>query len=185
MRNACGLQHMRESRVVDTNVLIVASAADDASPFQPEATPVQELALRQQVLDWLEVFEQDANRHVVLDYDWKICGEYQKKLTDQDYGWLAMMRKKDQNEVVWVGFDMDADGHAILSEKLTAAVTDLADRKMVAAVLAATEIGEDCKLTNACDTDWLDCKSALLDAGVQVEHLLEDWLIAKRANKHK
>ena len=177
---------MRESRVVDTNVLIVASAADDGSPFQPEATPVQEVALRQQVLAWLEAFEQDANRHVVLDYDWKICGEYQNKLTEQDYGWLAMMRKKDQNEVVWVGLDMDADGHAILPAKLAPAVTDLADRKMVAAVLAAIEeTGEACKLTNACDTDWLDCKTALHEAGVQVEHLLEDWLLVKRANKHQ
>jgi hypothetical protein len=176
---------MREARVVDTNVLIVASAADDGSPFQPEATPVQEKALRKQVLDWLEVFEQDAKRHVVLDYDWKICGEYQNKLTEQDYGWLAMMRKKDQNEVVWVGLDMDADGHATLPAKLAPAVTDLADRKMVAAVLAAIENGEACKLTNACDTDWLDCKTALHEAGVQVEHLLEDWLIEKRANKHK
>jgi hypothetical protein len=70
---------------------------------------VQESALRQQVLDWLEVFEQDANRHVVLDYDWEICGEYQKKLTEQDYGWLAMMRKKDRNQVVWVGLEVDSD----------------------------------------------------------------------------
>lgn len=176
---------MRESRVVDTNVLIVASAADDGSPFRPEATPVQELALREKVLHWLEGFEQDASRHVVLDYDWKICGEYQNKLTEQDYGWLAMMRKKDQNEVVWVGLEIDPDGHAILPAKLAPAVTDLADRKMVAAVLAAIETGEVCKLTNACDTDWLDCKTALLVAGVQVEHLLEDWLIKKRANKHK
>ena len=176
---------MRESRVVDTNVLIVASAADDGSPFRPEATPIQELALRQQVLDWLEGFEQDANRHVVLDYDWKICAEYQNKLTEQDFGWLAMMRKKDKNEVVWVGLEMDADGHAILPAKLASAVTDLADRKMVAAVLAAIEIGENCMLTNACDTDWLDCKDSLRAAGVQVEHLLEDWLIEKRANKHK
>lgn len=44
---------MAESRVVDTNVLIVASAADDGSPFRPEATPVQEVALRQQVFEWL------------------------------------------------------------------------------------------------------------------------------------
>lgn len=176
---------MRESRVVDTNVLIVASAADDGSPFRPEATPVQELALRQQVLDWLEAFEKDTDRHAVLDYDWTICAEYQNKLTEQDYGWLAMMLKKDKNEVVWVGLEIDADGHAILPAKLAPAVTDLADRKMVAAVLAAIEIGENCKLTNACDTDWLDCKDALLEAGVQAEHLLEDWLTNKRANKHK
>ena len=37
---------MAETRVIDTNVLIVASAADDGSPFQPEATPVEESELR-------------------------------------------------------------------------------------------------------------------------------------------
>ena len=176
---------MAESRVVDTNVLIVASAADDGSPFRPEATPVQEVALRQQVFEWLESFEHDSTRHAVLDYDWKICGEYQNKLTEQDYGWLVMMRKRDSNEVVWVGLEMDADGHAILPANLAVAVTDLADRKMVAAALAAIDSGDVCKLTNACDTDWLDCGQALEDAGLEVEHLLEEWLIAKRLNKHK
>lgn len=176
---------MHESRVVDTNVLIVASAADDASPFQPDATPVQEGALRQQVLDWLEAFERDAKRHVVLDYDWKICTEYQHKLSEQDYGWLAIMHKRDHNQVVWVGLDMDADGNAVLPDPLAAAVTDLADRKMVAAVLAAMQQGERCQLTNACDTDWLDCATALRQAGVQVEHLLKDWLVEKHAHKHE
>lgn len=176
---------MRESRVLDTNVLIVASAADDGSPFQPDATPVQERALRQQVLDWLTNFEQDSDKHAVLDYDWKICSEYQNKLTEQDYGWLVMMRKRDQNAVIWVGLNMDPNGHAVLHETLASAVTDLADRKMVAAVQAAIEMGEECRLTNACDTDWLDCEAVLQMAGVHVEHLLKDWLIAKRANKHK
>lgn len=50
---------MSEARVVDTNVLIVASAADDGSPFRPESTPVEESRLRQQVLDWLQRFEAD------------------------------------------------------------------------------------------------------------------------------
>lgn len=30
------------------------------------------------------------------------CGEYRHKLTEQDYGWLAMMHKMDRGEVVWV-----------------------------------------------------------------------------------
>ena len=43
-------------RLVDTNVLIVASAVDEGSPFRQDATPVEEAALRQQVFDWLEAF---------------------------------------------------------------------------------------------------------------------------------
>jgi len=175
---------MADSRVVDTNVLIVASAADDGSPFQPGSTPVQERHLRQRVLNWLEDFEQDPDRHAVLDWDWHICKEYQRNLTEQDYGWLALMHKKDKNEVVWVGLQMDDDGHALLTSDLSGQVTDLADRKMVAAVIAAVDAGHVCKLTNACDTDWLDCQEALQTSGVDVENLLLDWLTSKWRDKH-
>ncbi len=175
---------MAEARVVDTNVLIVASAADDGSPFQPNATPVQEESLRKQVFDWLVGFEQDAERHAVLDWDWLICGEYQNKLTEQDYGWLALMIKKDRDEVVWIGLETDRNGHAVLPDSLALAVTDLDDRKMVAAVLAASKEGHACKLVNACDTDWLDCAEALATHGVAVEHLIEPWLKAKWQTMH-
>lgn len=170
---------MAEARVVDTNVLIVASAADDGSPFRPEATPVEEATLRNDVLEWLTEFERDNNRHAVLDWDWLICGEYQNKLTEQDYGWLALMAKKDRNEVVWVGLEVDNDGHAILPRSLEAAVTDLADRKMVAAVLAAKSEDWACKLTNACDTDWIDCEKKLIEHDIESEHIIEAWLRVK------
>ena len=175
---------MADASVVDTNVLIVASAADDGSPFRHDATPIEEQALRAEVLEWLRAFENDAGRSVVLDWDWLICGEYQNKLNlEQDYGWLAIMSKKDRNEVVWVGIDVDADGHAGLPRRLAYAVSDLADRKMVAAVLSAKADGHDCRLVNACDTDWLDCKQALEEAHVQVHHLLDNWLNRRHANK--
>lgn len=170
---------MADARVVDTNVLIVASAADDASPFREDSTPVEDAVLRQKVLDWLQAFELDPERHAVLDWAWLICGEYQNKLTDQDYGFLAMMRKRDYNQVVWVGLQVDRDGNAVLEEALSVAVTDLADRKMVAAVIAAAAEHNVCKLTNACDTDWLDCADALTAHAVSVEHLIEEWLRRK------
>lgn len=176
---------MAESRVVDTNVLIVASAADDGSPFRPDATPVQEIVLRQEVLNWLQEFDEDPELHAVLDWDWHICGEYQKNLSEQDYGWLALMRKKDKNEVVWVGLEVDVNGHAVLEPPLANNVTDMDDRKMVAAGLAAISDGHVCKLTVACDTDWLDCEASLVAAGLEVEHLLEDWLRAKWKAKHE
>lgn len=177
---------MAESAVVDTNVLLVASAADDGSPFRPEATPVEEAALREKVLEWLREFEADSERHVVLDWDWHICGEYQNKLNlEQDYGWLAIMAKRDRNEVAWVGIDVDANGHAMLASPLKQAVTDLEDRKMVAAVIAAIADGHSCHLVNACDTDWIDCEKALSAAGVSVVHLLPTWIRKKHQSKHK
>ena len=87
-------------RVVDTNVLLDASAADAASPFGADSTPIEEAALREKVLEGVHGFESDPTRHVVLDYGWDICAEYQNKLGEQDYGWLALMAKRDRNEVV-------------------------------------------------------------------------------------
>ena len=127
---------------MDTNVLIVASAADAGSPFRAEGTPVDDAALRQRVFDWLEAFEADPARHAVLDAGWQVCGEYGHKLSEQDYGWLVMMHKIDRNEVVWVDVQPDADGNAVLPPDLASAVTDLADRKMVAAALAALGVVE-------------------------------------------
>lgn len=171
---------MSDTRVVDTNVLIVASAADEGSVFAPDATPVEEAVWREKVLHWLMEFEADPERHVVLDWDWYLCGEYQNKLTEQDYGWLAIMAKQDRNEVVWVDIDVDEHGHALLPPALAAAVTDLADRKMIAAVLAAQAARHQTRLVNACDTDWLDCEQALHEAGIDAEHLLEhEWLRPK------
>lgn len=170
---------MPESRVVDTNVLIVASAAHDTSPFPGNETPITEAQLRDQVLVWMEAFEKDQQRHAVLDWDWYICSEYQNKLTEQDYGWLALMHKRDKSEVVWVGIEVDEHSHAMLPPGLAARVTDLADRKMVAAAMAVDDELRPCKLTNACDTDWLDCDDALREAGVEAEHLLKDWLHEK------
>lgn len=175
---------MAESRVVDTNVLVVASVASDSKLFQPDATPIQESELRQRVLTWLQAFEGDPERHAVLDWDWHICREYQGNLSDQDYGWLAMMSKKDKNQVVWVGIEVDQDGNAILDPTLQSAVGDRDDRKMVAATLAAQAESDCCKLTVACDTDWIDCEDALAGAGIGVEHLLEEWVRAKWQAKH-
>jgi hypothetical protein len=169
-----------DTRVVDTNVLIVASAADAGSHFAPDATPVQEAEYRQQVLDWLLAFEQDSARLVVLDWAWLICDEYSHKLTGQDYGWLAIMAKLDRNEVAWIALEVDADGNALLPASLSSTVHDLADRKMVAAALAAKAAGHACKVVNACDTDWLDWEEALGAAHIETEHLLEQqWLRPK------
>ena len=124
-------------------------------------TPVQEAALRQQVLEWLTNFASDTERYLVLDYDWHLCSEYRNKLTEQDYGWLAIMGKLDRNEIVWIGLTVDTDGHAVLPRDLAKAVADLADRKIVAAALAALKDQRGCRITNACDTDWLDCSDVL------------------------
>ena len=175
---------MAEARVVDTNVLYVASAADPGSPFPEDGSPVDSATDRDRVLFWLRDFEVDPNRLVVIDWDWRICGEYLNKknydgITEQDYGWLAIMSKRDRDEVVWIGFDVDNDGTAILPSPISDQMTDQADKKMVAGVIAASSNGHDCQLTVACDTDWIDVEHCLKDSGIKIELLIEGWLRAK------
>ncbi len=176
---------MTEARVVDTNVLIVASAANPASPFPEGGTPVDERKLRQQVLLWLSGFEGDPERRIVLDYKWEIEGEYQNKLDEQDYGYLVVCAKRDRNEVHWVLLEVDQHGDAVLAPDLASAVTDRADRKMVLGALKVLEdADEDATiLTNACDTDWLDCADELAKNAVGLEHLIEEWLRLKWEEK--
>jgi hypothetical protein len=168
-----------DKHVIDTNVLLVASAANDASPFPADATPVETAELRKQVLDWVIAFEQ-SDRRVVLDYGWEILGEYQNKLSDQDYALQIVLHMKDTERVVWFQLEHEADGrtrigHAVLDP----AITDLADRKMVAAVLAGGCNAGGCNLVNACDTDWYDWQAELEAADVYVEQLIHDWCHAK------
>ena len=63
-------------------------------------------------------------------------------------------------------------------------MTDLADRKMVAAALAALDAGNATRITNAADTDWIDCQQTLQAVGLKVENLLPDWLQARWRQKH-
>lgn len=176
---------MSDSSVVDTNVLIVASAAHESSPFCSEDTPVDDPNMRREVLQWLIAFAEDKCRIIVLDYGWEIRGEYSNKLSVQDYGWLTIMDKVDRQEVAWIELQLDKDGNAVLPDSLASAVTDLADRKMVAAAINSISNGHSCTLVNACDTDWLDCAEALIKAKINSEHLLKDWLHEKWYEKHK
>lgn len=168
-----------DKHVIDTNVLLVASAANDASPFPADATPVEAAELRRQVLDWVIAFEQ-SDRRVVLDFGWEILGEYQNKLSDQDYALQIVLHMKDTDRVVWFQLEREADGRTrIAHAALDPAITDLADRKMVAAVLAGGCNAGGCNLVNACDTDWYDWQAAMEAADMYVEQLIHDWCHAK------
>lgn len=170
-----------DKHVIDTNVLLVASSAHETSPFTPEATPVEDATLRSKVLNWLIEFEQ-SDRKIVLDWAWIIVDEYKGvsrkvKLTEQDYGLQVVLHKFSTGKSFGFLLDCDANGHALITDKvLESAITDLADRKMVAGVLAAGGRDNGCNLVNACDTDWYDCQNALETAGVDVFQVIgEEW----------
>lgn len=172
-----------DKRVIDTNVLLVASAAHGTSPFPEDGTPVEKAELRQRVLDWVSAFEQGAER-IVLDYGWEIVGEYQNKLTEQDYALQIVLHMKDTERVAWFQLERENDGRTrIACTALDPAITDLADRKMVAAVLAGGCRAGGCSLVNACDTDWYDWQVEMEAADVYVEQLIHAWCHAKWHSK--
>lgn len=174
---------MKERYVVDTNVLIAASAADPAQSHPIDATP-DDPALRQQVWAWLHAFETGPS-HLVLDAEGKIFDEYQHKLGFNDYGLQVIMQKWSTVAVDTVSLRYDADGHAELPTALAGVVHDLADRKMVAAALQAyTDFGEGC-VAFAGDTDWHDWEAVLLAHHIALEPIIEAWSRQKHAEKQK
>jgi len=175
--------------VVDTNVLLVASAAHETSPFAEDATPVADRALRTKVLDWLIAFEA-SEAQIVLDWGWVIVDEYKgvtrrDKLTEQDYGLQVVLQKFSTGQLF--GFEIEwnePESAAISDSDLSAVVTDHADRKMVAAVLAAGGVGGGCTLVNSCDTDWYDWQDEMERAGVFVQQLIgAEWCHPKWLSK--
>ncbi len=170
------------AHVVDTNVLLVASAADPDSSFEDTHVP-EELAL--EVLDWLVDLHRARDRRLVFDYAYRIYEEYRNKLSEQDYAFLVV-RDKLQN-ACWVDVRYDRDGWAEVPDALHA--LDPSDRKLAAAVLAARAEGVEATVVNAADTDWYEAEEALVACGVVVEQLLPEWCRAeydrKRARKDR
>jgi hypothetical protein len=154
--------------VVDTNVLLVASAAHPYSPFDDSHVPRKE---QMKVLDWLSAFRADPDRRLVLDDLFKIYNEYRNKLTDQDYGLLVVHEK--MNSLRSVGVSWDGSGYAVVPPQF--ASFDPSDRKLLAAALADPETID---IVNAADSDWLKIEPALAATGVRVHHIIELWLRA-------
>ncbi|HMY00235.1 MAG TPA: hypothetical protein PLY05_06705 [Agitococcus sp.] len=160
---------MKARYVVDTNVLIAASAIQNAKLDVTPDDPV----LCQQVFEWLSQFEQ-ADSYLVLDGEGKIHEEYEKKLGFNDYGLQVLMLKYSQCQVDMVDVLYDDDGYAFLEEPLASAIYDRSDRKIVAAALEGLKLGE-CEIANASDADWYDWTEALEQQGLLVHQIIPDW----------
>ncbi len=175
---------MRVRYVVDTNVLIAASAADPPSYWERDATP-SDPELRMKVWLWLSAFQQSSS-HLVLDGQGGIDREYKKnKIGYNEYGGRVVMHKWDTCAVDQVSVEYDTNGHGILQEPLQTVIHDLDDRKMVAAALDALSRYGEGAIAFAGDTDWHGWESALREAGLILEPTIEDWSLAKFAEKSK
>lgn len=174
---------MKARYVVDTNVLIAASAADPHQPKDIDATPPDPL-LRMQVWAWLDRFQQSESR-LVLDFAGGIYREYTESrwLGFNDFGIQVVMHKWSTAAVDYVPVDYDADGNGVLPDTLSPVIHDAADKKMVAAALASHALhGEGC-VAFAGDTDWHDWETALGQHQVLLEPIIEDWSRQKHAEK--
>lgn len=169
---------MTEYVLVDTNVLIVASAEHPGSPFSADKTPIEDPELRQDVLDWVHDLEGEQKclliHPVMLD-------EYRKKLSEQDYGHQVILNKLQTCE--YIPIEIDDHGDAVIPAELEPVIHDRADRKWVAASLQATADGKKNRIINACDTDWMEWEDTLSEANIEVEQLIENWCRAKFEEK--
>ncbi|MCC6646469.1 MAG: hypothetical protein IT374_12970 [Polyangiaceae bacterium] len=171
--------------VVDTNVLLVATRAQLGRPPRAlaqrgEDVPVTGAAELEAVHAWVKELRRSPD-HLVLDVPHKLLqGEYANKLDKSEYGRMVVAEKLSRGQCRFVDVATDADGHGVISHEAGGEVFDLADRKMVAAALAA-----DAPLVNACDTDWcdLEARGTLDRLGVRVQHLLEPWCRAEWERK--
>lgn len=172
---------MKPRYVVDTNVLIAASAVDAASPVVKDATP-SDPALRMRVWAWLDQFS-TSNSHLVLDGQGKIEKEYRNKLGFNDFGRQVVIHKWSTNAVDQVNVSYDENGDGVLDEPLQTVVHDRADRKMVAAALGARFLYGECAITFAGDSDWHGWENDLVAAGLELEPLIPEWSRAKYQEK--
>lgn len=164
---------MRARYVIDTNVLIAASAAVAPCPEAWDATP-KEPEVRKQVWDWLVEFEQSVAR-LVLDFTGGIEGEYRRNLGFGDFGLQVLQSKWDHCAVDLTEVDYDEHGDGVLKAPLDAVIHDRQDRKMVAAALDAVDRYGETAIANAGDIDWYDWEAALAAAGLDVEQIIPEW----------
>ncbi|MCP5344483.1 MAG: hypothetical protein H7A05_07675 [Pseudomonadales bacterium] len=177
---------MKDRYVIDTNILIAASAVHAAAngmplPHHREVTP-QEPALQQRICAWLSAFEQSGS-HLVLDVAGGINAEYHHKLDFNDYGIQVVMNKISRSEVDLVPVAYDDNGDGIVPQPLDEVVRDLADRKMLAAALEALKLPGSSAIAFAGDTDWLDWEAELIRTGLVLEPVVEEWSRAKHEEK--
>lgn len=174
---------MRARYVVDTNVLIAASAADPTNPRDIDATPDDPL-LRMEVWAWLSRFDA-GNSRLVLDSESRIYDEYCNKLGFNDYGRQVVVNKWSTSAVDSVAVEYDEHGEGVLPATLASVIHDGADRKMVAAALASHDSFEEGCVAFAGDTDWHDWEEALARHNVILEPVIEAWSRAKHAAKKR
>lgn len=175
--------------LIDTNVMLAASALTDLSAVAGKAMPL-EIELREMAFNWIEAFER-SDQKIVLDEEGLIRDEYDGNLPfnfrEQEYAMQVLQSKLDRGQVEYVPVVVDEGGGdrvAVLSASHEALVPDRADRKWVACALA-TQILFDraAPIVYAAERDWYIAEAALRDIGIDFVRLLPDsWYQTSHRN---
>ena len=172
--------------LVDTNVMLAASAISELSNVAARAMP-REIELRELVYDWLLNFDLSDDR-LVLDEVGLVLAEYHRNLPhnwqEQEYGMKVLQNKIDNmlvDHVLIDTFEGNGEHIAVLDPVHDSIVTDREDRKWVACALAAIILfGESPPIVYGAETDWHIAREKLKSIGICVQPLLPpDWYKAK------
>lgn len=173
--------------LIDTNVMIAASALEESSNLSLSAMP-RELELRERVHEWLSRFALSAS-HIVMDEEGLVWDEYERNMPfnslAQEYGMQVLQYKLDRNQVDYVPIEtIEANGEhiAVLAPEHEALVPDREDRKWVACALAALILhGQAPPIVYAAESDWFVAEADLISLGLRFERLLpDDWYTKRR-----
>lgn len=172
--------------LVDTNVMLAASAVSDLSNQSVRAMP-REIELREVIYAWLASFDQ-SEQHIVLDEEGLVRAEYERNMPfnsrEQEYGMQVLQSKLDRNLADYVPIDsLEANGEhiAVLDPAHDALVTDREDRKWVACALAAQILFDQVPpIVYGAETDWFMAEAQLKGIGLCFQRLLpDDWYTSK------
>lgn len=172
--------------LVDTNVMLAASAVSELSNLAVRAMP-REIELREMVYEWLVGFDLSDSR-IVLDDAGLVRDEYDRNMPfnvrEQEYGMQVLQNKLDRNLAEYVPIDsLEANGEhiALLDDAHEALVTDREDRKWVACALAAKTLFDQVPpIVYGAETDWFIAEEQLRGIGLCFQRLLpDDWYLSK------
>jgi len=172
--------------LVDTNVMLAASAVSELSNLAVRAMP-QEIELREIIYLWLAEFDQ-SDQLIVLDEEGLVRAEYDRNmpfnLREQEYGMQVLQYKLDRNLAVYVPIDsLEANGEhvAVLEPIHEALVADREDRKWVACALSAQILFDQAPpIVYGAETDWFISETQLRGIGLCFQRLLpDDWYTSR------
>lgn len=172
--------------LVDTNVMLAASAISELSNVALRAMPL-EVELREKIYEWLVTFDQSDDRIVLDDVGLVRC-EYERNMPhnwrEQEYGMYVLQSKIDRMQVDDVPIDsLEANGEhiALLDPAHEGLVADREDRKWVACALSAQILHEEMPtIVYGAETDWFMATKQLEAIGLCFERLLPDaWYVSR------